>query len=196
MCLKWKLIVFIVPKNSGLSICKELAKEYSGEILEVRGEDVPLFVANLLKQGKNVIGITGEDLYKEFNLKNENITEILKIIPWKDAKCFFGKPTLCLLGSKDKTLENLPKKIRICINRKYQKLTNKYCINKLISQGYNVEKVYVSGDSESMFSNSLVDLVVDIVYSGKSAEEAGLKVYDKIFSSDIVVIGRKKWNKK
>ena len=117
--------------------------------------------------------------------------EILKIIPWKDSNCLFGKPTLCLLGPKNKTLELLPKKLRICINRKYQKLTNKYCINKLISQRYIVEKVYVSGDSESMFSNSLVDLVVDIVYSGKSAEEAGLEVYEKIFSSDIVVLGGK-----
>jgi len=42
-----------------------------------------------------------------------------------------------------------------------------------------------------MFSRGLVDLVVDIVYSGKSAEEAGLEVYDKIFSSDIVIIGCK-----
>jgi ATP phosphoribosyltransferase len=88
-------------------------------------------------------------------------------------------------------LEDLPKNIRICINRKYQKLTNKYCINKLISQGYKIEKVYVSGASEEMFSKSLVDLVVDIVYSGKSAKEVSLQVYEKIFCSDIVVIGGK-----
>ena len=186
------MIIFIVPKNSGLAICKDISKEYSGEILEVRGEDVPLFVAELLSQNKKVIGITGEDLFKEFSLKNkEKNLEIVKRIVWDDEKCIFEKPTLCLMGSKNKKLESLPKKIRVCINRKYQKLTNKYCINGLISRGYEVEKIYVSGCSEEMFSEGLVDLVVDIVYSGKSAEEAGLGVYEKIFSSDIIVIGCK-----
>jgi ATP phosphoribosyltransferase len=116
---------------------------------------------------------------------------ILKTISWEDSKCLFGKPTLCLLGPKDKQLENLPKKLRICINRKYQRFTNKYCINKLVSQGYEVEKIYVSGASEQMFSRQLADLVVDIVCSGKSAEEAGMEVYEKLFCSDIVVIGGK-----
>ena len=185
------MILFIIPKNSGLAICKEISQEYSGEIIEVRGEDVPLFVSDLSKQGKKVIGITGEDLYREFLLKNKNIIEVLRIVSWNDANCRFEKPTLCLLGAKDKKLEDLPKSIKVCINRKYQKLTNKYCINKLVSLGYLIEKVYVSGASEEMFSRGLVDLVVDIVYSGKSAEEAGLEVYDKIFSSDIVIIGCK-----
>ena len=186
------MITFIIPKNSGLSICREIAKDYSGEILEVRGEDIPLFVSDLSKQGKNVIGITGEDLYREFLLKNKyNNIIVLRTINWEDSKCLFGKPTLCLLGPKNKKLENLPKKLRICINRKYQKFTNKCCINKLVSEGYEIEKIYVSGASEEMFSRALVDLVVDIVYSGKSAEEAGMEVYEKIFCSDIVVIGGK-----
>jgi ATP phosphoribosyltransferase len=67
------VIIFIVPKNSGLAICKEISKEYSGEILEVRGEDVPLFVDELFRQNKKVIGITGEDLLKEFCIRNRNI---------------------------------------------------------------------------------------------------------------------------
>lgn len=189
------MILFIVPKNSGLSICKDLAEAYSGEKLEVRGEDVPLFVCNLFKLGKNALGITGEDLFKEFLLKNKDSRlKIIKRINWEDEKCIFGKPALCLLGPKNKTLEDLPKNLRICINRKYQRLTNKYCINSLISQGYLIEKVYVSGSSEEMFSRGLVDLVVDIVYSGKSAQEAGLVVYDKLFFSDIVLIGGKNDN--
>ena len=187
------MIIFIIPKNSGLSVCRDIAKNYSGEILEVRGEDVPLFVSDLSKQGKSVIGITGEDLYKEFLLNNkDNNILVLEIIRWEDSKCLFGKPTLCLLGPKDKQIENLPQKLRICINRKYQKLTNKYCVNKLVSSGYEVEKIYVSGASEEMFLRKMVDLVIDIVYSGKSAEEAGLEVYEKLFCSDIVVIGGKR----
>jgi len=187
------VIIFIIPKNSGLEKARELVKKFEyKEILEVRGEDVPLFVSDLLKQGKNVIGITGEDLYREFLLKNkDNNIVVLETIDWQDSKCLFGKPTLCLLGPKSKQIENMPKKLRICINRKYQRFTNKYCINKLVSQGYEVEKIYVSGASEEMFSRELVDLVVDIVYSGKSAEDAGMEVFEKLFCSDIVIIGGK-----
>ena len=186
------MIIFIVPKNSGLAICKDISKEYSGEVLQVRGEDVPLFVAKLLAQNKKVIGITGEDLFKEFSLKNKaSGLQIVRRVVWRDEQCLFEKPTLCLMGPKSERLENLNKKLRVCINRKYQRLTNKYCINNLISRGYEIEKIYVSGCSEEMFSEGLVDLVIDIVYSGKSAEEAGLGIYEKIFSSDIVIIGCK-----
>jgi hypothetical protein len=36
------VIIFILPKNSGLSNCKNFIREYSGEILEARGEDIAL----------------------------------------------------------------------------------------------------------------------------------------------------------
>jgi len=103
----------------------------------------------------------------------------------------FGKPTLCLLGEKNRKIEEMEKKLRICINSKYKELAKKYCTNLLENQGYNIEKIYASGATEEFFSNNIADLVIDIVCSGKSAEEAGLKVYDKLFESDIVILGGK-----
>jgi ATP phosphoribosyltransferase len=189
------VIIFIVPKNSGLAICKEISKEYSGEILEVRGEDVPLFVDELFRQNKKVIGITGEDLLKEFCIRNRNSKfEKIKTVSWNDSDCVYGKPTLCLLGDKNKKIEELEKKLRVCINRKYSKIAKKYLARLEFERGFVFEKIYLSGATESAFVNKIVDLVVDIVYSGKSAEEAGLKVYDKIFESDIVIIGGKNEN--
>jgi len=185
------VIVFIVPKNSGLSICKEIAKEYSGEIIEVRGEDIPFIVSSLIKSNKIAIGITGEDLFREFMLENKNTgIAIIEKIPWKDDNCIFGKPTLCLMGSKGKRLEDMPKRLRVCINKKYSKISKKY-LSRLEDKGFSFEKLYLSGATEQTFVNKLADLVIEIVYSGKSAEENGLEVYDKIFSSDIVVIGKK-----
>lgn len=183
------MIIFIVPKNSGLAICKEISEEYSGEILEVRGEDVPLFVLELSKQNKEVIGITGDDLLKEFLLNRKNTgIKIKKIVPWTDNKCIFGKPTLCLMGSSFSCLEKMPKKLKVCINRKYSRMAKKY-LSKIEEGGFRFDKLYLSGATEAMFKRGLVDLVIDIVYSGKSAEEAGLKVYEQIFSSDVVIIG-------
>ena len=41
----------------------------------------------------------------------------------------------------------------------------------------------------------LCDLVIDIVYSGKSAREAGLGIIERILESDIVLVGeRNEWN--
>ena len=186
------MIIFIVPKNSGLAKARETSKEYSGEIVAVRGEDVPLFVSKFANEGKKVMGITGEDLLKEFVLENKNSNlEVIKRIEWISTEYLFKKPTLCLLGPKNKRLEELPKQLKICINKKYKELAKKYCTNLLENKGYTFEKIYVSGATEEFFSKGIVDLVIDIVCSGKSAEEYGLEVYDKLFESDIVIVGGK-----
>lgn len=189
------MIIFIIPKNSGLKLARSLAEEYSGEKIEVRGEDVPLVVLNLIKQNKKVIGITGEDLFKEFLLRNRNTRlKIIKRKSWEDESFIFKKPCLCLLGPKNSSLDKMQKKLKICINSKYKELAKKYCNNLLENKGYDLEKIYASGATEEFFSNKIVDLVIDIVCSGKSAEKYGLKIYDKLFESDIVVIGGKNDN--
>jgi len=186
------LIVFIIPKNSGLK-CKaeEIVKEYKYEkLVEVRGEDVPLVVKRLIDRNKNVIGITGEDLFKEFLLNNKNSNiKIIERIKWDDNNYLFKKPVLCLLGQKNKELVDLPKEIKICINSKYKELAKKLCTNLLENKGYIIEKIYASGTTEEFFINSIVDLVIDVVCTGKSAEKYDLKIYDKLFESDIVVVG-------
>lgn len=158
---------------------------------EVRGEDIPLFVENLIKENKKVVGITGEDLFKEFLLNNrESKIKVLNRYIWRDNNFIYKKPTLCFLADKNKNFENLPKKMKICINSKYKEIAKKDFINPLENKGYKIEKIYASGATESFFTKGLVDGVIDIVCSGKSAEDAGLKVYEKIFESDIVIVGK------
>lgn len=183
----------VVPKNSGLERCRELAKVISKEkttIQEIRGEDVPLFVENLVKKGKKAIGITGEDLFMEFILKAKNTNlKMVKREIWNEKEYLFGKPTLCLLGPKEKSLEDMGKNIRICINAKYKELAKKKCTNILENKRYRIEKIYASGATEEFYAKGIVDMVIDIVCSGKSVEKAGLYVYEKLFESDIVFIG-------
>ena len=102
----------------------------------------------------------------------------------------FGKPVLCLLGPKDKKLEDLSKKLKVCINSKYKNLAKKY-LNLLENKGYKFTKIYLSGSTEAAYRNGLSDLVIDIVYTGASMKNANLEVYDKLFESDFVVIGVK-----
>ncbi|MBI3334287.1 phosphoribosyl-ATP diphosphatase [Candidatus Pacearchaeota archaeon] len=188
------MILFIVPKNAGLQRCREIAESLTNDISkiqEVRGEDVPLFVERCIQESKRAIGITGEDLFKEFLLTSRKTAlRILRRFKWEDESFVYGKPVLCLMGSKDKSLEEMPQRAKICINSKYKEIAKKYFINPLENKGYTIEKIYASGATEGFFLRGLVDGVIDIVCSGKSAENAGLTVYEKIFESDIVLIGK------
>ena len=190
------LIVFtIVPKNSGLQKYKKLAFSYleNSRIVEIRGEDIPFLVQKLQNKYKKVLGFVGEDLYKEYCLSQKNNLKILKRIIWEDSKALLKKPTLCLLGPKDKKLEDLPKKIRISIPFKYKKVVGEY-LKKFYKKDYNFEKIYVRGCTELFYAEGVADLVIDIVYSGKSMEENNLKIYDEIMGSDFLIIGGKNEN--
>ncbi|MDO8480769.1 MAG: hypothetical protein Q7S65_03025, partial [Nanoarchaeota archaeon] len=152
-------------------------------------EDVPFYVRQLAEIGKNAIGLTGEDLFREFCLEErEPGLQILRRISWKDEKALFGKPALCLMGPKGKRLEDLPKQLRVCVASKYPKLAKKY-LNLLEDQGYAFKKTYMSGAVEESFAQGLADILIEIVYTGKSMRENNLEVYEKILESDFLVIG-------
>ena len=144
----------------------------------VRAEDVPKFVELLTKRGKKAIGLTGEDLYREYYLSNpKNNLKVQTRIPWTDLNAKFGKPTICLLG---KGIVETPV---IAINRKYSKLVEK-TVGKLCPK----KKIYFSGATETAAIEGIADLVIDVVYSGKSAEDAGLNILKRIYSSDVVLV--------
>ena len=186
----------VVPNNRSLSNYLDRAMNDLGDvnkerIIKSRGEDVPFIVEELSKNGKKVIGLTGKDLLKEYELaRYDTELVVLKTVVWSDEMALFGKPVLCLLGHKNKKLEDLPKKLKVCINSKYKNLAKKY-LNILEGRGYTFTKIYLSGSTESAYSNGLSDLVIDIVYTGASMIKTDLEVYDKIFENDLVIIGVK-----
>ncbi|MAG91927.1 hypothetical protein CMO83_04590 [Candidatus Woesearchaeota archaeon] len=191
------MVVFIVrPNNRSLANYVATALKYLGtskvkRFIDSRGEDIPYLVDELSQNGTKVYGLTGRDLFKEYKLTKYNSKlSVLKTINWEDKKALFGKPALCLLGPKNKKFEDLPKKLRVCINIKYKNLAKKY-LNQLESKGYTFERKYLAGSTETAYSNGLSDLVIEIVYTGYSINKVNLAVYDKIFESDFVVIGVK-----
>ena len=191
------MIVFIVvPNNKSLANYVDITLRCLGnppkdKVVVSRGEDVPFVIEELSQNGKRIIGLTGRDLFKEYELSkyNTNIV-VLKTINWDDQNAMFGKPVLCLLGPKGKKLEDLPKNLRVSINSKYKNLAKKY-LNILEDKGYRFAKIYLSGSTESAYCNGISDLVIDIVYTGSSMKNANLEVYDKIFESDFVILGVK-----
>ena len=101
----------ILPKNSGLEKYKSILQEFKlngKETINIRGEDIPQVISGLIKQGIKVIGITGEDLFKEYLIKNRNSNlKIIKRIIWDDSEFIFRKPTLCFLGPKEKNIQEI-----------------------------------------------------------------------------------------
>jgi len=191
------VIVFIVvPNNKSLANYLDITLRYLGNpskerIVVSRGEDTPFITDQLSQNGKKAIGLTGRDLFKEYELSNYNTKLIvLKTIAWNDRNALFGKPVLCLLGPKDRKLNEFPKNLRVCINSKYRNLAEGY-LNLLEDKGYNFDKLYLSGSTESAYCNGISDLIIDIVYTGSSIKNANLEVYDRIFESDFVIIGAK-----
>ena len=191
------MIVFIVvPNNRSLTNYSAaalncIANADKCRIVKSRGEDVPFIVDEFSKNGKNAIGLTGKDLLKEYEMSNyETKLSVLKTIPWCDNNAMFKKPVLCLLGPKNKTLDDMPKKLKVCINSKYRNIAKKF-LNLLEDKGFSFVKFYLSGSTEAAYSSGLSDLVVDIVYTGNSIRLANLQVYEKIYESDFVVIGVK-----
>ena len=190
------LIVFIVaPKNKRLAAytaiaLKDISRPY--KLIEVRGEDVPFWLESTISANPDALGMTGEDLFKEYLLEKLNDTQlkILRRITWDDEKALFKKPTLCLLGPKDFDVLEKKKELKVCINVKYKMLAKRY-LNSLEPKGYIFQKTYVSGTTENAISLGIADLVIEIVYSGSTVKEYNLKIYDKIFASDFVVIGGK-----
>lgn len=184
-----------MPKNRSLQnyVAKALKLlDYNKEkILEVRGQDIPFLVEEFLKKNKKSIGLTGSDLFREYELENySSRLKIIKTLVWEDEKALFKKPVLCLLGPKNKTIETLKRNLRVCISSKYKSIAKRY-LNLLEERGYTFKKYYVNGSTESLYELGLSDLVIDVVYTGSSIKKSNLQVYDKIFQSDFVIIGGK-----
>lgn len=183
-----------MPKNSSLKTYLDkalsLISAKNAKIIEFRGEDIPAMLNEYSSRGKQTIGLTGEDLFKEYCLaqKCENL-EIARKIEWTDPNAMFGKPALCLLGPKGKKINQLPKNLTVCISSKYKCTADKYL--KTLEESFTLRKIYINGCVETGYSEGISDLVVDIVYSGSTMKKNDLEVYDKIQESDFVIITTK-----
>jgi histidinol-phosphate aminotransferase len=184
--------IVIVPKNSGLREYRNIAlsclETKDAKVIEARGEDIPFLVSQLQEKGKKAIGLTGQDLYKEFCLRNKDSKiRVLRNIKWDDKNAMFGKPVLCLIGPKGRKIQDLRKNLTVFISAKYKGIAKKY-LNFLEQKGFNFKKRYINGCVETSCSEGIADLIIDIVYTGSSLIKYDLDIYDKIIESDFVII--------
>ena len=126
----------IIPKNTGLKgyawkvlkkagLNLEEAQKVSRTELRLgdlrlwlrRGEDIPQIVQDEKERGNAVLGVTGDDLYDEYRLRDpENTLKVENTYDWFDndpktgAKYF--RPALFMIGKSPET-EKVPLEVRV-----------------------------------------------------------------------------------
>ena len=154
---------------------RELLVECEGkdvEILYLRCKDIPTYI----NQDVVDFGIVGENVLIEGDCK----VEVLK-------KLGFGKCELVLAAPIG--VENL----------EGERFAPSYpnCLKKYLSEkGLNAAIVKIRGSVEAAPALNLADAVCDISQTGRTLEMNGLKVLDKLFDSEAVLVGksRDKWD--
>ena len=138
------------------------------EIVVIKASDVPVYIDS----GKVDIGIVGID-----TLLEESISNHYRLLDLQIAKC-----KLVVAGKPDTSYFNNMK-----IATKYPNAAKKYF--EEIGLQCSILKLY--GSIELAPVLSLSDFIVDIVESGKTLKENGLKEFDKIFDISSLLIANK-----
>ena len=185
------MIVFIFTgKNSGL---KDLTDEVLSSflkistIIKVRGEDVPVFTDRFNVSCSFPLGITGYDLLKEYTSKTPgNCLEEIAQIDWNDPSALYGKPALCLFGFESQYYDGIPRTVAYA--NKYEEEVKRFIIDSPLKD-YNL--LPLSGGVEQALIWNIASYGVDIVSTGRTLAESGLKLIQKISESNLVIIGKR-----
>lgn len=133
------------------------------DLIRVRAFDVATFVAH----GAAQIGIVGSDVLEEFDYM-----ELFAPLDLDIGHCRLS------LACPEKMPDDLPTASHIRVSTKYPKLTQRFCTEK----GVQAECIKLNGAMEIAPSLHLTDYIVDLVSSGKTLKENGLKEIDTILS--------------
>ena len=145
------------------------AKDQDIEIMFVRAQDIPAFVAS----GTIDLGITGEDLAAEsgYNIK--------KLMDLEFGYCRLSVAAPEASGIKD--VDDIPNGSRVATS--FPNLTKKF----FKSKGKDVKVIVVSGAAEIMPYLGISDLIVDLVASGSTLKMNRLVEVAKIIDSQAAI---------
>ena len=140
-----------------------LSKNKNINFIKVRAFDACTFVAF----GAAQLGIAGEDVIQEFNY-----SEIYAPINLNIGKCRLSVAALSSLLKK----ENPSTWSNIRIATKYPNITKEFFAKK----GIQIEKIKLHGSMELAPSLKMCRRIVDLVSTGKTLKENGLKEVEEI----------------
>lgn len=166
-------------KSAGLEFENYKQKLFSScwnfplNIVYLRDDDIPDYVAS----GAVDLGIVGENVIYEKKIDVEI-----------QLKLNFGYCSLCLAVPKESDIDSIGELSGKKIATSYPQSTKKYLDEKRI-QG---EIVLINGSVEIAPALQMADAVIDLVSSGSTLALNDLRVIEKIFDSQAVLIGNRK----
>ena len=164
-----------IDMNNGTGKLKSEASNFPLEVLYLRDDDIPQYVAD----GVADLGVVGENVLLE---KNKN-AEIVK-------RLGFGKCRLCIAIPKGKTFTSLSDLEGISIATSYPIILSDYLKKNNIKASIHE----ISGSVEIAPSIGLADAICDLVSSGSTLLTNGLKEVHTILKSEAVVIANRNLN--
>jgi ATP phosphoribosyltransferase len=184
--------VVLLPKNRGLAgqAARAFRQRMPDDAVEyaVRGEDVPLLASELAAARRRVLAFTGEDLLDEWlragNALDPGLVRAREL--WSDPAAIYGAPALCLIGAG-----NLPAdtgaSVRIAVCARYARLAQSF-VSDLRNGGLKVDCITIQGSLETVVLQGLADFIIDVVVTGRTIAQAGLRVARVISLSDLAVL--------
>lgn len=186
--------VLLVPKNRGLveQVARALDQRDDVSSCSMRGEDIPYLANELARRGRRVLAFTGDDLVDEWIAAGNTLDQRLqrRRIRWEDPAAIYGAPALCLIGWGPFDSAQDDKKggrIRVAVCARYRNLAERF-LAACAGDGNAYELISIQGTLETMLLQGVADLIIDIVVTGRTIAEAGLRVLRVISTSDLAVL--------
>lgn len=164
----------------GLTLCEDTdallrpCKNFPVDILFIRDDDIPTFVQDGICQ----LGIVGENVLIE-NSKTEEFTVLKRL--------GFGKCRVSIAVPIDFSFNDISDLNNIRIATSYPKILKAYCTKNNI----NVEIIYVSGSVEIAPSIGMSDAIMDLVATGNTLKQNGLREVACILNSEALLVTQK-----
>lgn len=159
-----------IEYENGNSTLKVLAQNFPLEIIAVRDDDIPAYVAD----GVADIGIVGENVLNEKQLKGLSIA-----LPLGFAKC-----RLSLALPNTVNFESLKQLNGLRIATSYPRISKEFLANA----GVDVVILEIKGSAEIAPSIGLADGIIDIVRTGSTLLSNGMYEVCTILKSEAVLI--------
>lgn len=149
-----------------------LCKNFPMEILYVRNNDIPNYVAS----GVVDLGVLGQ------NMLNEEKPKVKKLLNLKYGFC-----SLVVAIPKDSKITKLSDLENKTIATTYPRSTK----NFFKDQGINVRIVRISGSVEIAPALGIAQAIVDLTATGKTLAINDLKILSRIYDSESVLVANK-----
>jgi len=160
-----------ISLSNGISKLKTAATNFPVEILFLRDDDIPGYVAD----GVADIGIVGENVVEE---KQKNVEIIYRL--------GFSRCRLSIAVAKQENYQGVQSLQGRRIATSYPHLLGRF----LKEHGVEADVHEISGSVEVAPSIGLADAVCDIVSSGSTLFTNGLKEVEPIFHSEAVMVAK------